>query len=56
MKKSRFTEAQIMGVLRLAAGGVLVPELCRARHQQCHFLQMAGKIWGHGCLLVSTQN
>jgi putative transposase len=29
MKKSCFTEAQIMGVLRLAEGGLAVPELCR---------------------------
>lgn len=27
-KKSRFTEAQIMGVLRQAEGGMPVPELC----------------------------
>lgn len=29
MKKSRFSEAQIMAVLRHAEGGVPVPELCR---------------------------
>jgi putative transposase len=28
-KKSRFTEAEIMAVLRQAKGGVPVPELCR---------------------------
>lgn len=29
MKKTRFTEAQIMGVLRQSEGGIPVPELCR---------------------------
>jgi len=28
MKTSSFTEAQILGILKQAAGGILVPELC----------------------------
>jgi putative transposase len=29
MKTSKFTEAQILGILKQAAGGISVPELCR---------------------------
>ena len=29
MKKSRFTDAQVLSILRQAEGGMAVPELCR---------------------------
>lgn len=32
MKKSRFTKARIMGLLRQAEGGMPVPELCHEQH------------------------
>jgi putative transposase len=31
MKKSKYTEAQILAILRQAEGGMPVAELCRAR-------------------------
>ncbi len=36
MKKTRFTEAQIMGVLRQMEGGVPAAELCRYRGRLSH--------------------
>lgn len=35
IKTSRFTEAQIMGVLRQAGGGIPVPDLCREHGISC---------------------
>jgi putative transposase len=31
MKKSRFSDSQIMAILKQAEGGVAVPELCQAQ-------------------------
>ena len=47
MRKTRFTEPQIMAVLRQAEGGVAVP---RAWDQQRELLQMAGEVWRYGCV------
>ena len=62
MKTSRYTEAQIIAILRQAEGGVPVAELCRehgmmplpgnglpANHERDGVaLQVAGEVWRHG--------
>lgn len=62
MKKSRFSEAKIMGILQPAESGVPVTELCRehgmspSQHllrnclpgSECQLLQMAGQVWRYG--------
>ena len=62
MKTSKYTEPQILSILRQAEGGVPVAELCRehgmmplpgnglsSNHErECVLLQMAGEVWGHG--------
>lgn len=47
MKKTRFTEAQIMGVLRQMEGGVPAAELCR-EHGMSSAIQVARQIWRDG--------
>jgi putative transposase len=37
MKKSRYTDSQILNILKQAENGVPVPELCR-EHGPCHQL------------------
>ena len=63
MKNARFSEAQIMAILRQAENGVPVSELCRGssvkkltqwinfsaeRHEQRQLLQVAGQAWRNG--------
>ena len=67
MKTSRYTEPQILAILRQAEGGVPVAELCRehgmmplpgnglsSNHERERFvLQMARAVWWHGCRAMS---
>ena len=62
MKQSKYSDAQIMGILKQAEGGVPVSELCRdplpgrilhsnvreGWHEQCQLLQVAIQVWRHG--------
>ena len=63
MKTSRYTEAQILAILRKAEGGMPVAQLCRehgmmplpgnglpANHERERVvLQVAGEVWRDGC-------
>ena len=62
MKTSRYTEPQILAILRQAEGGVPIADLCRehgmmplpgsglsSNHERERVvLQMAGEVWRHG--------
>ncbi len=64
MKTSRYTEPQILAILRQAEGGMPVAELCRvhgmmplpgnglsSNHERERvLLQMAGEVGWHGCV------
>ena len=52
MKTSRFSDSQILAILKQAEGGLPVPELRREhRHERRYVLQVASQIWRHGRLL-----
>ena len=62
MRKSRFTETQIIGMIKEQEAGPTVAEVCRkhgihwptgecaaiADRQPCPFLQTEGQVWRHG--------
>ncbi len=51
MKKSRFSDSQIMALFKQAEAGVLVPETVpRTWDEQCGVLQMAQQIRRYGCI------
>ena len=49
MKKSKYSDAQIMSILKRAENGVPVADLCREHGMSsASFLQMAIQVWRHG--------
>jgi len=54
MKKSRFTEVQIMGILRQAEGGLPVTELCREQQMSsASFYKWRAKYGGMDASMIS---
>ncbi len=51
MRKSRFTEAQIIGMIKEQEAGMPTAEVCR-RHglSPATFFQAEGQVWRHGGL------
>lgn len=49
MKKTRYTEEQIVFALKQAETGTRVEEVCRKMGiSECHILQLEEKVWRHG--------
>lgn len=54
MKKSRYSESQIMAILKQAEGGVPVPELCREHGMSsAAFYQWRSKFGGMDASMIS---
>lgn len=54
MKKSRFTDSQILGILKQAEAGVSVPELCREHNiSSATFYKWRAKYGGMDASLIS---
>ena len=51
MKKSRYSDSQIMAILRQADAGTPVPELCREHGMSsASFYKWRAKVRWHGCV------
>jgi len=51
MKRSKFSDSQIIDALKRVESGIGVPDICRELGvSSATFLLVAGLIWRHGCL------
>ena len=56
MKTSRFTETQILGILKQAAGGISVPDLCRHHGMSdASFYKWRAKYGGMDASMISEK-